>query len=253
MLEAAKKYALSLLLQSEEVNIFPKDFVSAAIRWVNSWFLVDDPVAEAIVGLPGNEEAKAKIVETKLPKLLENPKFLEELKIQLGELERQKTRVKNLVDGTSEIEAEGSVTVGDKGIVEDDNYIQKNIVKGKIKAGQDVNIGDTYHQKGDNFSIVNNYFQHLPMDAPVPIAALIGLKKELHNHVSKGNIGEAIDKLVGLSGQTKDFQNTIIQLSGRWAELRRQKKKGVLSTSEANLERARIDVALLELIEEIPG
>lgn len=254
MLEAAKKYVLSLLLENEEVKNFPKEFTTAAVQWIRSWFLKDDPSAEVVINLPGNEEAKTKIIEAKLPKLLDDPRFVEELKSKLGEFEQRISRIKNLVDEKSEIDAGGSVTIGDKGNAQtDDGYTQKNIVKGKIKAGKDVQIGDTHYLAGDNFNIVNNYFQHLSAGADKPAAALAGLKEELRKLVAKGNSGAAIAQLMDLGGQSEDFQNTAIHLSSRWSELSRQRSKGTLSVADATLERARIDVAVLELIGDLPG
>ncbi len=254
MLEAAKKYVLSLLLENEEVKNFPKDFTTAAVQWIRSWFLKDDPSAEVVVNLSGNEEAKTKIIEAKLPQLLEDPRFVEELKSKLGEYEQRINRVKNLVDEKSEIDAGGSVTIGDKGKAQaDDGYTQKNIVKGKVKAGKDVHIGDTHYRAGDNFNIVNNYFQHPSAGVAMPVTALASLKEELRKLVAKGNSGAAIAQLMDLSGQTEDFQNTAIHLSGRWSELTRQRNNSTLSVADATLERARIDVAVLELIKELPG
>jgi len=224
------------------------------MKWIRSWFLKDDPSAEVVVNLPGNEEAKTKIIEAKLPKPLEDPRFVEELKSRVKEFEQQIIRVKNLIDEKSEIEAGGSVTIGDKGTAKnDDGYTQKNIVKGKIKAGKDVHIGDTHYRAGDNFNIVNNYFQHSSAGVAVPTAALAGLKEELRKLVAKGNSGASIAQLIELSGQSEDFQNTTIHLSGRWSELSRQRNSGTLSVADATLERARIDVAVLELIGELPG
>lgn len=252
MLEAAKKYVLSFLLENEEVKKFPKDFTTAAMKWIRSWFLKDDPSAEVVINLSGNEEAKARIIEAKLPKLLEDPRFIEELNAKVGEYERQIASVKNLVDEQSKIEADDSVTIGDKGIAQnDDGYIQKNIVKGTIKAGKDVHVGDTHYRAGDYFNIVNQYFLNSSPRMTKPIVAMVELKKELNNLVSEGKTGEAISLLKDLNGQSESFQSTAIHLSGRWFELKRQKNLGTLSVADINLEKARIDVAVLELIREL--
>jgi hypothetical protein len=92
MFETALKYVLSLLIENEEVQKFPKEFVASSVKWVRSWFLIDDPAAEAVVKLPGNEDAKKAVIEAKLPKLLEDEKFVKELEaqIQTMQIEREK-------------------------------------------------------------------------------------------------------------------------------------------------------------------
>ena len=44
---------------------------------------------------------------------MKNPQFVQELKTQLGEYERHKSRIKNLVGETADIDAQGNVRVGD--------------------------------------------------------------------------------------------------------------------------------------------
>lgn len=252
MLEAAKKYVLSFLLENEEVRKFPKDFTTDPMKWIHSWFLKDDPSAEIVINLSGNEEAKSRIIEAKLLKLLENPRFVDELNDKIGEFEQHTVRVKNLVDEQSKINAEESVTIGDKGSAEkDDGYNQKNIVKGTIKAGKDVYVGDTNYSSGNYFNIVNQYFLDSSSRPTKPVVALVELKKQLNNLVSEGKTEEAISLLKNLNGQSERFQSTAIHLSGRWFELNRQKNLGVLNIADFNLEKARIDMAVLELIREL--
>ena len=49
LIAAAMPYLTDLVIKNEEVQKFPKDFVSASMRWIRSWFLEDDPVTKAIV------------------------------------------------------------------------------------------------------------------------------------------------------------------------------------------------------------
>ncbi len=42
-----------------------------------------------------------------------------------------------------------------------------------------------------------------------------------------------------------------LQLSGRWEQLKRQEMLGILSFSEANVERSKISAAALELIADL--
>ena len=252
LIEKAKAYLLDLVLENEEVQKFPRDFLTASMQWVRSWFLVDDPVTEAVLNLPGNAEAKTKVVEAKLPKLLEDPKFVQELEGQLAQYEQQRAKLKNVVGENAEMDAGGHVRIGDEGIPAlDEGYDEKNVVKGKIKAGGNFTLGDTSYQVGGNFSVVNNYFQNPSAGQPVPTSAIRGLQDELRSLVSKGRTGVAVAKLADLKGQPKHFHDTALLLSGRWEQLKRQEMMAVISYSQASLERAQINHGVLGLIGEL--
>ncbi len=252
LIEKAKSYLLDLVLENEEVKKFPQDFITASMQWVRSWFLVDDPVAEAVLNLPGNAEAKTKVVEAKLPKLLENPKFVQELEGQLAQYQQQRARLKNVLGENAEVEAGGHVRIGDEGTpAPDEGYDEMNVVKGKIKAGGNVTVGNTSYQVDGNFNVVNNYFRNPSADAPVPASALVGLQEELRSLVAQGRTGEAVAKLADLSGKAKVFHDSALLLSGRWEQLKRQGNMGTLSQSNANLERNQINAAVLSLIGDL--
>ncbi len=142
MIEIAKKFILDLILENEAVKSFPKDFVTASMQWVRSWFLVDDPVAEAIMGLPGNAEAKTTVIEAKLPKLLENADFKHQLEAKLVEYQSEKAKLKNVLKDT-DLTAKGDVHIGDKGATQGEEYDQKNVVSGgSINVGGNFRLGD---------------------------------------------------------------------------------------------------------------
>jgi hypothetical protein len=114
----------------------------ASMEWIRSWFMANDPVSSAILDMPGNETAKQVVFEQKLPKLLENEQFKQELEDKRFHYAVQKERLKNVVEN-SNIEVVGNVEIGDKQAGNGDHYDQKNVVKGStIKAGGDFRLGD---------------------------------------------------------------------------------------------------------------
>ncbi|QDK81276.1 hypothetical protein EXU85_22750 [Spirosoma sp. KCTC 42546] len=143
LIPLAKTYLFDLILDNEEVKKFPKDFVTASMLWIRSWFLEDDPTAKAVVDSASPTVAKEAVLEAKLKELLKNPKFQHELKTKLEEYKTHLGSIKNVVDN-AEIEADGNIHIGDKGLATDNSYYEKNTVKGgaKVKAGKDFHLGD---------------------------------------------------------------------------------------------------------------
>lgn len=105
--------------------------------------MIDDPISEAVLAQPGNEALKTTIVETKLPKVLENETAKAELEKLLNTApEDYRKKVKNLLENTN-VDVKGSVVIGDTGESSGDNYDEKNVVRGStIKAGGDFRLGD---------------------------------------------------------------------------------------------------------------
>ena len=143
LLTKALHYIVGIVTENEEVKKFPKDFVTASMQWVRTWFLVDDPKAEAKLNDPQrSEESKRTIIESKLEDLQGNPTFMKELAEHLAAFEAHKATQKNVLSGT-DVEVQGSVHIGDKGSAGKDEYAEKNIVKdSNIKAGGDFRLGD---------------------------------------------------------------------------------------------------------------
>jgi exoribonuclease R len=143
ILETATAYILGIITENEEVKKFPKDFVSASMRWIRSWFLEDDPKLTAKLAEPNrSEESKKTLIESKLEDLEGNEAFQKELTEQLQAYTQHKARIKNVLENV-DVEAEGSVHIGDKGNRSDGELDKKNVVKGgKIKAGKDFRLGD---------------------------------------------------------------------------------------------------------------
>lgn len=152
LIPPALKYLSDLVLDNEEVKKFPKDFVTASMKWIRSWFLEDDPTAKAVVDSDSPAVAKEAVLGAKLNELMKNPQFVEELNGQLAAYNAHRSRIKNVADN-AQIEVQGNVHIGDKGPGEDTGYDEKNVVKGgSIKAGQDLHLGDNYTNSGQTNS-----------------------------------------------------------------------------------------------------
>ena len=139
----ATAYILNIITENEEVKKFPKEFVSASMRWISSWFLEDDPkIVAKLNDATRSEESKKTLIESKLEDLEGNAVFQQELAEKLQAYTQHKARLKNVIEN-ADIEADGSVWIGDKGNVSDGEFDEKNVIKGgKIKAGKDFRLGD---------------------------------------------------------------------------------------------------------------
>jgi hypothetical protein len=248
LLESASSYILSIITEDETVKNFPKEFISEAALWVRSWFLKDDPKTEAKIKDENNSTDKKKgIIETKLEDLLENETIKAELEKRLKAFETQKTKRKGVVEN-SNIEVQGGVHIGDTGIVANEIYDEKNIVKGStIKAGGDFRLGDDVFSGNENVQIIHNYFGgKKASDAPAS-----GIKAEVQKLISEGKTEKAIEVLLDAPAIEDDLHTQILLQSGRMNHLNRQVNKGVLSDDQSKAERAKINVALLALVKEI--
>ncbi len=144
MLATATQYILNLLTDNEELKKFPKEFTDAAVIWVKSWFLIpDDPKTNAKLEDPNKPmEVKKDIIQDKLEDLKDNAQFQKELTERLAAFEQHRARLKNVVHN-ADIDAKGSVHIGDKGSASGDHYDEKNVIKGgSINAGGDFRLGD---------------------------------------------------------------------------------------------------------------
>lgn len=255
MLETAKTFLLHFLLENEEVKKFPNDFVTASMKWIRSWFLTDeDPIGKSVLESAGNESLKKIVVEQKLSVLLENETFKRELQGLLATYETEKKKAKNVIEH-SNIAVQGGVHVGDQGQSSGEDYDQKNVIKGStIKAGRDFRLGDDIVQAGGNIHYGDVHY-HAPTPtgnsaAPVPTS----LAKTLRQLIASGRTAEAIPKLVEhAENHAPHLLDDVLQLSARWESLKRKERIGVMSHSDANVERNQVNGALLEVIGELGG
>ncbi len=143
LIETATAYILGIITENEEVKKFPKDFVSASMKWIRSWFLEDDPkTAAKLNDTTRSEESKKTLIEAKLEGLEGNEVFQKELVEKLQAYFQHKITRRNVVEN-ADIEADGSVWIGDKEGGSENVFDEKNMVKGgSVKAGKDFRLGD---------------------------------------------------------------------------------------------------------------
>ena len=76
-------------------------------------------------------------------------------------------------------------------------------------------------------------------------------RSELQQLIINGRMKEALDNLVQVL--PAHHQNTVILLQGRLNGLESKVNMGIISSSDANIERNRITSSVLELLNELPG
>jgi hypothetical protein len=253
LIETTTKYILDLLTKNEELNKFPQEFVTEAVKWVKSWFLKpEDPKTTAKLEDPNKSiEVKKDIIQDKLEELKDNAQFQKELTERLTAFEQQRARLKNVVSDT-DIDVKGSVHIGDKGSNSGDNYDEKNIIKGStIKAGGDFRLGDDVILGNQNVQIVHNYFSGGKNPEKTP-PQYRDLKTELKTLLRKEKTDEVIERLLDhTENSEKDSHNTVLLLSARLNRINNQENKGIISNQEAGIERNKINAALTSLIDEL--
>jgi hypothetical protein len=250
MLEKALDYLVGIVTENEEVKKFPKDFVTASMQWIRKWFLIDDPVTTSIVENPALPEAvKKPVIEAKLNTLKDNPDFMKELEERLKTFEVQKIKQKGVVEN-SNIEVQGNVHIGDTGASSSMDIDQKNIVKGStIKAGGDFRLGDDVIANNQQVNITHNYYTKT-IAAHARSNAAQNLDK-IQQHIAEGNTRKAIDALLDKPDLEPTQQTQVLMLSGRLSQLDRQVNMGIIEHSNASIERARINNAVLSLLGEL--
>lgn len=251
LIETATQYILGLLTENEELKKFPKEFIDASVTWVKSWFLVpEDPKTNAKLEDPNKStEIKRDIIEDKLANLQGNAQFIRELTERLAAFDQHKSRLKNVVSD-ADIDVQGDVHIGDKGSASGDHYDEKNVIKGSnIKAGGDFRLGDDVVSGNQNVQIVHNYFgggkgteKALPQH-PNKKSALKAL-------LAKEKTADLIEELLDLT-EGSDENNTVLLLSARLTRINSQEHKGVITNSEAGIERNKINAALSSLIDQL--
>jgi hypothetical protein len=249
LIAKATDYIYNIIAEDETVKRFPKEFVAEAALWIRSWFLKDDPKTEAKIKDINNPPDKKKgIIETKLEDLLEENETLKaEFEKRLLAFETQKTKRKGVVEN-SEIDAKGSVHIGDKGNVATDGYDEKNIIKGStIKAGGDFHLGDNVFSGNEKVEITHHHYNNKIAEA----LTTLGITAEVEKLIAAGKTEKAIEVLLDAKGIEKDLQEQVLMQSGRMSYLNRQVNNGILTNEEGNTQRARINAALLSLVKEI--
>ncbi len=144
LLETATEYILGILAENEEVKKFNKEFLEESVKWVKSWFLKpEDPVTSTILSDKTQLEAvKKSVIDAKLKSLSSDDNFMKELEAKLQVYSAQKSPIKNVLDHV-DIKTKTDIHIGDKTVSSNDNFVEKNVVKGgKIETEGGFHLGD---------------------------------------------------------------------------------------------------------------
>ncbi len=76
------------------------------------------------------------------------------------------------------------------------------------------------------------------------------LSQQVKDFLIKGDIAKALSTFLQ-NNTDPDTENSLILLSGRWNRLRQEELSGIISREDANLEKAKIQHAILEMMREI--
>lgn len=249
-IETATAYILGIITENEEVKKFPKEFVTESAKWIKSWFLKpEDPKTMAkLSDTTKSDDYKKAVIETKLEDLQANPVFVRELEEKIKIYEAHKRKLHNVIHDT-ELDVKGSFHQGDKGNTKTDDADEKNAIKrSKISVGGDFRQGDDLHQIN---SIVNNHYYAGKTSAIDKINSTdSGIKIELKNLLAKGDIADVVERLLDITENTdKKSHNTILLLSAQLNRLNNKEISGIISYSEATIERNRLSNSLLSVID----
>jgi hypothetical protein len=130
-------------------------------------------------------------------------------------------------------------------IVDEENKNSGNkntISNSNIQAGGNVHIGDV------------NIHQHISgpnPELPKTPSQVSDLTQDLRNQVGKGRIKQVLEKMLDMTRDDQDLQNTVILLSQRWNNLKREERMGVIGRSEASVTNNRITMSILDLLNDL--
>lgn len=112
----------------------------------------------------------------------------------------------------------------------------KNVISGSEIKGQNVHIGD----------IVHHHSAAAP-EGRKKTAYAIAVRKL----VSKGNLKGALNALADVFGDDDAATDQVHLLNSRLSNLNKENRMGLLSFSEANLQRNKITNSILELLRDL--
>lgn len=76
------------------------------------------------------------------------------------------------------------------------------------------------------------------------------LSQQVKDFLIKGDIAKALSTFLQ-NNTDPDTENSLILLSGRWNRLRQEEINGTIARADANVDRARIQHAILEMVDMI--
>jgi Caspase domain/Effector-associated domain 11 len=157
----------------------------------------------------------------------------------------------------SNIKAGGNVHIGDKGNSAKQDVDSKNVIVGStITSGGDFRLGDDIVQAVGNVHIGDIHIHNAPPTTPTlstsGISPNVNTKSGLKMLLAKEKTAEVIEYMLKLTeGKDDDLNNTLFLLSSRYNRVTNQENKGIISGSDAGIERNRINVALTNIIDDM--
>jgi len=115
----------------------------------------------------------------------------------------------------------------------------KNVVNSSDIQGNNVHIGDVYHNYGGSNK------QPAPEDDQPQL-------EEIRRLIGNARTEKAIEKLKAITKEREDgAYDEATALSNQWKSLNREKRMGLLSDGEANLKNNKITNALLQILRDL--
>jgi hypothetical protein len=249
-LETAAEYILGIIVEDDNFKKFPKEFMGESVKWVKSWFLTpEDPKTTAKLEDPKKSiEYKKDIIDDKLEELTTNTAFMQELIIKIQAYKAHKRTIMNTIDNT-ELDVKGSLRQGNSGGESSNKATEQNTIKrSKITVGGDFRQGDDI-QTGKTI-VNNNYYDGaMPQGEKAP-PQYNSLKSELKALVAQNKTTVVFNKLLDyLERQDEGNYNIVLLLFGQYNRLNEKENSGLVSFSDANIERNRLNNGLIATID----
>jgi hypothetical protein len=253
LLETAAEYILNILTDNEDVKTFPKEFIGESVKWVKSWFLTpEDPKTTAKLEDPKRSiDVKKDIIQDKLDDLKDNPTFMQELTVRIQAYEAHKRTSINTIDET-DLDVKGSFHQGNTGGVSMDNVDEKNVIKrSKITVGGDFRQGDDI-QHGKTIINNNNFYGGAKPKGEKAPPQYASLKSELKGLVVQNKTAMVFGRLLDhIEKQDEMTYNNVLLLFGQFNRLNDKENNGLVSFADANIERNRLNNALIVTIDNL--
>lgn len=134
----------------------------------------------------------------------------------------------------------------------------KNVITGgNFDVKGDFNLGDKTNNNSGNTYIADtiNFGQDRPSRKPkdklddnsTPLTE----QEELKQLLGEGKIDEVLEKLMVITANNKDQNNTIIHIKGRWSQVSREKNNNLVTDDYAQMQSSRIISSILGAIDDL--
>ncbi len=89
---------------------------------------------------------------------------------------------------------------------------------------------------------------------PPPSGSSSDFPKKIKTLVASGKVEDALNEMFKFTQDTnEDAHNQIVQLSGEWKQLARKIRIGIIGNADASIERNKIVLGILDLLQELTG